>query len=239
MKALLTFGALTVAALSQAQIITQWNFNGADANNIPGGTASPTPAIGLGTASLLGGATATFASGNSNGGSTDPVADATDFAWNSSTYAAQSTENGQRGVRFNVSTVGFTGIMFSFDQRKSNTSSRYTRVDYTLDGTNFVSLATLDGSAGDTWFNSNNFDLSSVTGADNNANFGFRVVAVFDPTNPTAGVYAPSNSTSTYGTSSTIRYDMVTVSGAPVPEPATMVVLAGAGLAALARRKRN
>ena len=60
MRSLLTLSFFAVVASSQAAILTQWNFNSttSDANTSTGTTL---PAIGTGTASLVGGVTATFA----------------------------------------------------------------------------------------------------------------------------------------------------------------------------------
>jgi hypothetical protein len=67
-------------------------------------------------------------------------------------------------------------------------------------------------------------DLSSITAANNNANFGIRIVATFAPSTT---AYAPSNSTSTYAIAGTWRFDMVTINGTlppEVPEPASLVL---------------
>jgi hypothetical protein len=232
---------LAVAGAANATVITQWNFNGDSTTSVPGGVNSPTPNIGAGTASLLGSVTATFASGAASGGSSDPAGGAPpNYAWNTTTYAAQGTENGQRGVQFNVSTVGWLDIVVSFDTRHSNTASRFLRFDYTTDGTNWVlgsagAGTVFIGDAGDTWFNQRTVNLTSVSGVNNNANFAFRVVAIFEPG---TGEYRASGLTGTYGPTGTLRYDMVTVSGAPVPEPATLAAL-GLGAAAVARRRRS
>ncbi|MFQ3684326.1 MAG: hypothetical protein SNJ51_18835, partial [Roseiflexus sp.] len=113
--ALLLTGALAAPyrAAATATIITQWTFN----SPVPDGstaTGTTDPAIGSGTAALIGGVTATFASGDASGGSTDP-ATGDDSAWNTTTYAPQGTGDRTRGVQFAVSTVGFQNIRFSFD----------------------------------------------------------------------------------------------------------------------------
>lgn len=240
---LLTLG-VALAATSPAIVITQWNFN---SKTPDGNTATGTtdPAIGSGVASLIGGTTATFASGDASGGSTDPFT-GDDSAWNVTTFAAQGQEGGRRGVRFDVSTVGYESIVVSWDHRHSNTSSRFGRLEYTLDGNAFTSAylpndGLFDGNLGDTWFNGRSFDLSSISGVANNPNFGFRIVAVFAPRTQ---AYQASSSSSTYSTSGTWRFDMVTVSGnqiqsVPVPEPGTLLLGIGALGAALGARRRR
>lgn len=240
---------VAVATAPAAQIITQWNFNGPSATEVPGGTTSPTPSTGAGTASLIGGVTATFASGAASGGSTDPAGGTAppNYAWNTTTYATQGQQSGQRGVQFLVSTAGFNGInnlgfrniVVSFDLRHSNTSSRFVEVQYTLDGVNFTTDGltgnVFQATSGDTWFNNRTVDFSGIAGANNNANFGVRVVAVFAPD---TGAYAASNPNSTYAATGTLRYDMVTFQGEPVPEPASLIAL-GVGAAAIAARRRR
>lgn len=227
-----------VSSNASAATLTQWNFNSVppDANTA---TGTLTPNIGSGTASLVGGTSAAFASGDASGGSTDP-ATGDDSGWNLTTWAAQGTENKGRGAQFNVSTSGFENIMVSFDQRLSNTAANTWRFQYTLDGTTFVDSTQFGPvSTGDTWYNNRSVDLSSITGANNNANFGFRVVAEFAPG---GGNYVTANPASTYGTTGTSRFDMVTVSATAVPEPsmcAAMVSLVCSGFALGIRRRQK
>lgn len=201
--------------------LAQWNFNGGSATTVPGGATSPTAIIGSGSAELVGGVTATFASGISSGGSSDPVITAPDnYGWNTTAYAALGAENKQRGVQFNVSTVGYQGITFRFDQRLSNTSNNTYVVQYTADRTaatpvwvdaqtfTFIPLAT---GTGDVWYNLRTVDLTAVTALDNNANAAFRIVSAFDPV---AANYTASTATSTYSVTGTSRFDMVTVTAA-------------------------
>jgi hypothetical protein len=231
---------ITLSAAAQAAVVTQWNFNSnpADANVA---TGSLTPNIGSGTALLLNGVAGSFASGTSNGGSSDPAA-ADNTGWGTTTYAAQGTASGQSGVQFNVSTVGFQGVTITWDQRNSNTSSKYGQLLYSIDGVNFTSTGLANDGifsadlGGDTWYNNRSVDLSGVLGATNNANFAFRIVAVFDPS--LGNAYSAATATSTYAASGTWRFDMVTINGTAVPAPGAVVLLSLAGLASCPRRRR-
>lgn len=233
-KHLFTLAALAaLAAPAQALTLTQWNFNSttADANT---GTGIILSAIGSGTASLVGGVTSTFASGDASGGSSDPAV-GDDSGWNTTTYAAQGTGDKTRGVQFLVSTAGMTDVSVTWDQRHSNTASKYVAFQYTTDGgTSWIDP--LDGlfsaEAGDTWANGRGLDLSGVAGAGDNDGFGFRIVATFQPGTSS---YLASNPGSTYGTAGTWRFDMVTVNAAPVPEPASYALMLF-GLAAVGAR---
>lgn len=229
--------ALAVLALPAhaADTLVQWTFNSpvADGNT---GTGSTAPAIGSGSASLVGGVTSpSFNSGN---GSSDPET-SDDSGWQTTTYAAQGTGDKTRGVQFSVSTLGFENIVFSYDLRHSNTSSRYEAVQYTLDGSTWVDAMSFDGNAGDTWFNARTVDLSGVAGAADNGSFALRVLATFAPG---SSGYLASSPSGNYSASGTWRFDMVTVTGTaipPVPEASTTALLL-AGLAAMgfvARRR--
>ncbi|MCS7289554.1 MAG: ExeM/NucH family extracellular endonuclease [Roseiflexus sp.] len=212
--ALLVAGAFVAPqrAAATSTIITQWTFNSpVPDNNTTTGTTDP--AIGSGTASLVGGTTATFASGDVNNRSSDP-ATGDDSAWNTTNYAPQGTEDRQRGAQFAVSTVGYQNIRFSFDLRHSNTAANTVALLYSTDGgATFTEATTFVANAGDTWFNDRSFDFSGIPALNNNPNVVFRVVAAFASG---SNVYVASNPGSSYGTAGTLRFDMVTVRGDPI-----------------------
>ena len=104
-KISLAFAALVVASSAHAAVITQWDFN----------SQTTAPSIGAGTIALQGGVT--NPSFNSGTGSSDPGSP--NSGLQTTTYAAQGTENGLRGVAYFVSTVGMTNITVSYEDRKS------------------------------------------------------------------------------------------------------------------------
>jgi hypothetical protein len=209
----------STASFAQATI-AKWNFNGPAADAVPGGVNSPTVSEGAGTASLVGGTTATFATGNSTAGTTETETTAPpNYGWNTTGYPAPGVGSKTAGAQFNVSTVNQAGITFSFEQRHSNGAANTVVVQYTTDASapspvwvdaqtfTFAPLA-----AGDIWFNGRTVDLSSVTALDNNPNVAFRVVSAFDPV---AGDYLATRITNTYAApGGTLRFDQVKVSSA-------------------------
>lgn len=233
---------LTASALFAQSTLTQWTFEG----------DVTTPSIGLGTASLVGTTTATFAAGNLGG-----------RGWNTSTYAAQSTGSGTAGVQFSASTVGFENISLAYDHRASGTSSRWSELQYTTNGTTWTTFSNNAGSLSphDTFYTVN-VNLSSVPALNDNPNAGFRILSIFsqqafDQNNTlssfganvaymranSAAVYSPSTSSATgdYAPGGTWRFDNVTITGTAIPEPSTSAALLGLfaiGAAALRRRSR-
>lgn len=224
-------GSLVLAGAANAGlgIIAQWNFNSTppDGNT---GTGSLTPNIGAGTASLLG----TTGQFNSGTGSSDPVI-SDDSGWGTASYPSQGNDDLTRGVQFDISVgaipAGTTGFEVSWDQRHSNTSSRWVQFQYSTDGSTWVSPAggLFEATSGDTWFNGRTVQLPGLT-----SGFSFRILATFAPS---TSAYAPSNATSTYATGGTWRFDTVTVNA--VPEPHEYAMLAGVGLVGFALWRRR
>jgi len=231
--------AVALGAEARANtIITQWDFEG----------NTTTPNIGSGTASNVGGTSPGFYSGA--GGSR---------GWGAVAFAAQGTGSGTTGVRFNVSTLTYSNITVSFDHSSTQVMSRWAQVDYTLNGNDWVAgfWNNNGGLSPALTYSSFNVDFSSITGANNNASFGFRIVSIFSPLafdqnnfrspynansaymQADAGaVYSPSTSSinSDYSQYGAWTFDNVTVSS--VPEPSALSLLA-IGLGVVLRRRRR
>ena len=165
--------ALLTVVTQQSAVIAQWTFNSSpsDANTT---TGTLSPALGAGTSTTIGGVSQTFAGGSP----VDPAAAGNDnSAWNTSTYPASNVGNKTAGVRFNVSTAGRQNISVRWDQRASNTGSKYIRLQFSTDGNVFSDFP--NSIAGSINFESKTNDLTGIPGVNNNPNFAFRIVAEF------------------------------------------------------------
>jgi hypothetical protein len=206
----LLVGLWIYSGSASAQVtIAQWGF---DAESL-------TPDVGSGVAENIGGTTTAFAGGNPSTGK----------GWNTTPYPEQGTASATAGVQFAVSTAGYSAILVNWDNRNSNTAANRIRLQYTLNGTEWMNFEAdadnafnnaLDGTpvgfdngryianVGGSWFN-RGASFSGITGANNNPSFAVRMVTEFG--NGTE--YLPSNPDGAYGTGGTIRFDNVTFAG--------------------------
>jgi hypothetical protein len=222
---------------ASAATIAQWNFNSVPANSNPDtGTLSPNQ--GNGTIHFYGGVSHSFS--GAGGSSEDLSAQASDNSGLQITNFPASLNNKTAGLGWRVSTVGYRDIIVTWDQRHAPASSRFARFQYTLDasiaspvwidGDQFVSTAT----ANPQWANGRSVNLTAVSGVSNNANAGFRVVSELGtPTD-----YLAARTASTYdAVVGWWKFDMVTVSGTTVPEPATLSLVGLVATLGLRRRR--
>lgn len=201
---------LTVNPPATGNIIAQWNFNSVPADGVTT-TGSTTPSIGSGTASLTGGTTATFATGDTV---LDPAGNTDNSGWNTATYPTQGAGNKTRGTQFNVSTVGKQSIVVTWAHRVSTTASKYSRLQYTTNGTDFVDFSTPISMAADSAFERKTNNLSGISAVNNNNNFAFRIVSEFESTAiGSANANYVTAGAGVYGTGGTHRLDMITVLG--------------------------
>lgn len=196
-------------------IIAQWNFNSVPADGSTT-TGSTSPSIGTGTATLLGSTTATFATGDT---AFDPAGATDNSGWNTATYPAQGAGNKTRGIQFNVSTGGRQNIVVTWALRVSSTASKYARLQYTTNGTDFLDFPTPVSLSADSVFERKTNDLSSLAGVSDNSNFALRFVSEFESTainNGNANYVTPAGTAYATAGTGTMRYDMVTIYGSPL-----------------------
>jgi endonuclease/exonuclease/phosphatase family metal-dependent hydrolase len=200
--------SLTVL-FTNPMVFAQWNFNSITPDNNTT-TGTTTPSVGVGTAALVGGTIATFATGDTT---LDPAPAADNTAWNTTSYPA-SGNNKTAGAQFAVSTAGRQNIAVSWSQRSSNTGGKYFRLQYSTNGgaslMDFPVAVTVTNV-----FTAFTNDLSALPGVNNNSNFVFRIVAEFQSTATGSGnaAYVAASAGSTYASTGTTRFDMVSVSG--------------------------
>ena len=210
---------LGAAAAAQTTIV-RWNFED-NSSQVNQTTATVNPSAG--TLSYIGGTTWESGGGIVNG----------TFATSVTTFPTQGNAPGTAGVQFTVNTTNFANIKMRWDNRHSNTCSRYIQVQYSTDGTNFFpapvthepegtptsAASVFVGPAGDTWYAGRFADFSSIPGANNNAAFTVRVVTVYEPSTSN---YRASTTGSSYASTGKLRFDNVEFMGASaVSQPPT------------------
>lgn len=194
-----------------------WNFNSNPTDAAPS-TGTTIPVTGTASLTLVGGATNTYAAGNT----ADPET-ADNSGLQTTNYPAQGLASKTAGIQWNVNTIGFNNLQLDFYQRLSNTAANTWVLQYTVDHTGASTGGTVvwtdattytftpqASGTGDTWYN-RTFNFSSISGLNNNATAGFRFVSAFDPT---AGQYLAARSTSTYSATGTCRFDLLRITEA-------------------------
>lgn len=183
--------------------------------------------------------------GNLNSNNTDTIGNDT-FAVGGGVlnYSKGSRWTGttSRGVEFDISTAGYTGITLSFDfAQTSSSSSGYYLFRASADGGAtwaFSETINLVGSSANTWYSDLSYDLSACTSLNDNASFAFQMVATV---NPDTGAFVDVNGNAITSGTASFSLDRVTLSGTAIPEPAAVSVALGlaAGFLALRRRRTD
>ena len=169
---------LPLVGMGQVTTLARWDFNDDDTN----------ADTGIGTLTAIGGVTSTFTSGS---GSSDPAM-APDQAWTLANFPSLAAASGTAGLELAVNTTLYTDIQVKWDQRNSQTGSRYVQVLYSTDGTSFTSTGLNDshfpgypgvydlyptsGGASPAFNNGITFNLKDLPGVHNNPNFNVRIV---------------------------------------------------------------
>jgi endonuclease/exonuclease/phosphatase family metal-dependent hydrolase len=186
-----------------AATVAYWDFNSPapDANPTTGTFA---PVKGDGTARVIN-ANHTFR--DSTSGLDAGLTDNSCVRMNG--FPAAEASNKTAGIEFRLSTVGFKGLTLRYDHNNGDTGSRYYRVQYTIDGMTWVDHRVITNAAAG-WF-VYSVDFTSISAADNNPNFGVRLVSEFQSTATGTGpaAYAASQTPAVYNTAGTWWVDRV------------------------------
>jgi hypothetical protein len=273
---------LVVAVLAAAPgpataqvVIAKWDFNTIGTQGPP--YNSPPPTTGTGVATMLG-MTNGYNGGNTASGDALLTAGTANPAFSENTWRIRGTANNgwathqagaaqyTQGIELDTSTVGFTGIRFSFDWYSTTQGIRDLQFQYNTNGNNAAGWTNFGGTSptGTYTATSNDYynapgsptitiDLSSVAGAANDPNFGVRLVSAYDSTGHVTGTAGPDYASAVLSGGQTViynntsgnwRFDNLTFTGVtPVPEPSSVALgLAAGGAFGLARwrhRRRN
>jgi len=235
-----TRGILAVAAIAamcaalpaQATVLAEWNFQTNTPADLPNSAAGPVVAA-------EGGVNAGASS--AQGIHANAATDWTTPSGNGSTesYSVNTWELGDY-TRFTSSSAGGLGykdITIQWDQTSSNTGPRDFDLEWSTDNvvyTSLLSYQVLANAAPNNPWNITTADPAYTTGPilgpaalDNQATIYFRL-------RMTSTVSANGTTVASGGTN---RVDNIIISGTPIPEPATLALLACGGLAMIRRRK--
>jgi hypothetical protein len=160
-----------------------------------------------------------------------------------SNFGTVNSPSGDRGLNFAADTTGFDGLSVTFLQRNSNRSSAWAQFQYSVDGgMTFITTGLAnEGSyevAESNLFQLFSFDLNGIADVDHNADFQFRIMAIYAPdqnkfVTPSGKRYAAT------GAAGTWCFDQVDVNGSAAPAPGAVALLMIAGTIATGARRRH
>jgi hypothetical protein len=233
-RALGALGLATVAvavSLAQPTQLAFWNFNESDPLDsaamlaADGGVFATQAQIAINLANIVYNNSGTGFRGSPLDPNNPTHPNPPNWGLQTTGYPAQGQDSGLAGIVVSVPTTGYQNIVVKFDVRWSNTASKFIALEYTTDGgVNWTRARVLEARRGDRWHGDTEanggygalveLDLSGDANVNNNAQFAFRVVTIFDPnTGQYTAANFPNNPNATYSPNGTLRYDLIEILG--------------------------
>ena len=192
-----------------APVFVYWNFNSAESDGAPE-TGAINPISGAGELRVIGVTSQMF--GSVGQGRTSDPEEIDNSMLRLSGFPPQGTADKSAGIELVTSTAGLRRVGLMWDQYNSATASRHLAVQYTTNGVDFVDHAIVSNTSSSTWIRARKVSFENVPSAENNPNFGVRLVSTFGP----SGGYEAVGSSSNYGTTGTLWIDMAALTGEPI-----------------------
>jgi hypothetical protein len=200
-----------------APVFVHWNFNSAEPDGEPE-TGAIIPVGGAGELRVIGVTSQMF--GFVGQGRTSDPDEFDSSMLRLAGFPTQGTADKSAGLEIFASTAGLRRIGLMWDQYNSATASRHLAIQYTTNGADFVDHAIVSNASFGTWIRARKVSFENVPAAENNPNFGVRIVSTFSA----SGSYEAVGSSSSYGSTGTLWLDMVALTGEPIDTNSTPVL---------------
>ncbi len=206
MKKLYLLVGILISISANAQLIAEWNFNSTPSDfNL--NTGVNIPCTGMGTIANVGLVNNQYDFGK---GSSDPERiDNTCYSTNN--YPNATANDKSAGIEIGVNTTGLSNIVLKFNLKCFHAAANEYVVQYSIDGTTFFDITTINITPADTakFLNNNVVDASSIIGLNNNPNAKFRIVSSFAGNGNT--YVAVNDSIDVYNPTGKVNFDMISV----------------------------
>lgn len=158
-------------------------------------------------------------------------------------WALQAPQYTQ-GVQFSSSTAGYNSINFHFDWFTTTQGVLNMQEQYTLDGTNWININAPLTAVSNGWTSTQTINFSGIAGANNDPNFGVRLVSVYNNALSFPNYGSADGGQGGYynNNSGNWRFADVGFSGTAIsaaPEPSSFVLSLVGGLAGLIFWRRS
>jgi hypothetical protein len=208
---LLTLLSILVSP-ARAEVVALWDYNTQGEPDYDGTTGTLAPKVGTGMAAVIGPTIAYRFQGSTS--SDEWVFD--NSCLRISSFPPATMHNKTSGLELRFSTAGYEDISLTWEHNNNTTANRYLRVQYTADGSLWTDYIVLTNEVPGVWY-FRTVDFAGVPAADNNPNFGVRLVTEFEATAIGEGDnYSYVGISATYATAGTFWSDLVQANGTPV-----------------------